>query len=351
MKRKISILAAFTAIAMSAAILTGCSSGSSMDYSANESFSAETTAAAYAPEYNSMNGAAMEYMDGASADYYEAPQEAAGGEVTPVSEQIGRKVIRNAEMNINTLDADKSYDGITAKITELGGYVYTSEISENELYHVVTVTYKISPEGLQAFYDWVAETENVTSATMSADDITTQYYDSATRLDTLRRTLEKYYEYLEDAYSIDEMLMIQNQIDSITMQIESFEGQIRVWDVLTAESTVTVRINETAEPTRVEPEDIRWDELSWSNVGTLMKNGISNVLYGILAVFQWLLITIVTISPLLVIIAIIVLIIVVRSRKKKKAAKAKADDAKKAKEALDVVLPKIEPDSEEKPND
>jgi hypothetical protein len=334
MKRKISIIALFTAISMSAAILTGCSAAP-MDYATNENIRYETTAAAYAPEYA---------MDGAAADFYSSPQAAAagelsydaksadGGEVTPVSEQIGRKVIRNAEITVKTLDAIKSDDAITAKITELGGYIYTSDKSENEFSHNITTTYKISPEGLQTFYDWIAETETVTNAAMTADDITTQYYDSEIRLDTLRRTLEKYYQYLEDAYSIDEMLMIQQQIDRITMEIESFEGQIRVWDVLTAESTVTVHIHQTPDPTRAELEDISWDELSWENVGTLMSNGIRSVLYGILAVFQWLLITIVTISPLLVIIAIIVLIIVTRSRKKRAKMKALADE-KAAKEA------------------
>jgi uncharacterized membrane protein len=320
---------------MAAAILTGCSSGSSTENITGDSIYYETTAAAYAPDYNSMDGAAMEYAAAPQTAAGAALSEngkSAGGEAAPIADQFERKIIRNAEMTVSTLDAEKSYDTITAKIAELGGYVYTSDISESDYHHEITVTYKITPEGLQTFYDWAAENEKVTGASMTADDITTQYYDSEIRLDTLRRTLEKYYQYLEEAYSVDEMILIQQQIDRITMEIEVYEGQIRVWDVLTAESTVTVRINETSDPARAELDDIRWDELSWANVGTLMSNGIMNVLYGIVALFQWLLIAIVTIFPILVIIAIFVLIIVVSSRKKRAKKKAIAEE-KAAKEA------------------
>jgi hypothetical protein len=336
MKRNFAI---FTALILSAAILSGCSSApdsrSTSENFAYETQPAMTMAAAAADGYYGdayMNEA---YLN--EAGY--SPEAASGApEAQPVAGEIERKLIRNADITVKTLDADKSYDALTAKITELGGYVYTSIVRENEYDHTITVTYKMPPENLQAFCDSAAQTETVTNASITADDITTAYYDSAIRLDTLRRSLEKYYEYLAAADTADEMLMMQNQIDYITSQIESYEGQIRVWDALTAESEVVVNIIETPDPSKAELEDIRWDDLSWENVGTLMSNGIRNMLYGLLAVFQWLLIAIVTISPLLLIAAIIIVPIVIKSKKKKAAKKAAANKETASTELADNDL-------------
>jgi hypothetical protein len=318
MKRKIAV---FAALCLMVSVFAGCSTASPMDgmSSANGAgFVAETTAAAFAPDY-------------ASADMQLTAENAAaaGGEVTPLSsaEEISRKIIRNADITVNTLSADESFANVSAKITAMGGYVYTYSTRENELVHTYDVIYKIAPENLQAFCDWIAENENVSNANITADDITTSYYDSKTRLETARRSLEKYYEYLAAADTAEEMLMMQNQIDHITAQIESYEGQLRVWDTLVTESEIHVYINETTDPTRAELEEIRWDQLSWSNVGTLMSNGIRNVLYGLLAVFQWLLITIVTLSPILVIVALVIVLYKLYRKKHPKVKKAPVNKA------------------------
>jgi hypothetical protein len=330
MKRNFALI---TALIMTIAIFTGCSAA---PRSTSDSFAYETTAMTMAA--TAADGYYGEaYMN--EMGYYDEAAGAAAGEAAPIADEIERKLIRNADITIKTLDADKSYAAVSALITELGGYVYTSVIHENEYDHSITVTYKMPPENLQAFCDRAAETENVTNASITANDITTAYYDSAIRLDTLRRSLEKYYEYLENADTADEMLMMQSQIDYITQQIESYEGQIRVWDALTAESEVVVTIIETPDPSRAELEEIRWDDLSWGNVATLMSNGIRSVLYGLLAVFQWLLIFIVTIIPILVIAAIIIVPIVISSKRKKAKAAAKTKETAAAeKPTVDITI-------------
>jgi hypothetical protein len=330
---------AVLAIILCGTVLAGCSASTSA--AANDraaGYAYETTAAAYFAD----NAYGADYYDGAPAM---TAASAAGivnetAELKAESNEIKRMVIRNANINIKTLDADKSYAAVSAKITELGGYIYTFTTRSNEFTAEMNVTYKLPPENLQAFCDWTAENENVSSSNVSADDITTSYYDSKTRLETSRRSLENYYRYLEEATDADEMLLILERIDRLTSEIESYEGQIRVWDALTTESEVYVYIQQTADPARAELDEIRWDQLSWNNVGTLMSNGIRKVLYGILAVFQWLLITIVTISPILVIAGVVAAIIIIRRKKHPK--KAKQQNAAQSAQA------KAEPTGDEK---
>ncbi|MDR0991586.1 MAG: DUF4349 domain-containing protein [Ruminococcus sp.] len=309
MKRKLS---AAIAVLLSAMMLAGCSAAPPDARSAAAGDIVYETTAAYYGD-NSFNGvAAMAAAPAAGRGTSEAQELKTAEESTA---DIIRKIIRNAEINIKTLDADKSYAAVSAKISELGGYIYTFSTRSNEFTKEMNITYKLPPENLQAFCDWTAENENVSSSNVSADDITTAYYDSKTRLETSRRSLENYYKYLEEASDADEMLLILERIDRLTAEIESYEGQIRVWDALTGESEIYVYIQQTEDPTRAELEEIKWDQLSWGNVGTLMSNGIRNVLYGLLAVFQWLLITIVTLSPILLLAAIVITIIILYRKK------------------------------------
>jgi hypothetical protein len=325
MKRFFAIL---TALILSAAILSGCSSAAPDPRSASDNSFAYETQPAMTMATAAYGYSGEAYMNDSYANeaVYDGAAAAGAPQAEPIAGEIARKLIRNANITVKTLDADKSYDALTAKITELRGYVYTSVVEENEFDHTITVTYKMPPENLQIFCDWAADSETVTSAHITANDVTTSYYDSVIRLDTLRRSLDKYYEYLAEAETVEIMMTMQNQIDYITSQIESYEGQIRVWDALTAESEVVVNIIETPEPTRPEPEEIRWDDLSWDNVGTLMSNGFNSTVYGLLAIVQWILIALVTISPILVIIALIVVLLVINSKKKKKAKIAAADE-------------------------
>jgi hypothetical protein len=306
MKRKIAF---FAALCLSLTVLSGCATASSSSY--DESLTYETAAAAAAP-YMYENSADVLDAHLAADSYADGAGQTAAA---PLSAEIERKVIKNADITINTLDADKTYNALSAKMTELGGYVFKISTTKNEMTNRIDVTYKIPPENLQAFCDFASETENVSNANIAADDVTGSYYDAKTRLETKRRSLEKYYEYLGDADTAEEMLSIQYQIDVITAEIESFEGQLRVWDSLTTESEIHVYINQTPDPARAELEDIKWDQLSWGNVGTLMANGFGNVLYGLLAVFQWFLIALVSISPILIIAAILGVIIFALKKK------------------------------------
>jgi hypothetical protein len=321
-KRKIT---AALAVILSAVMLAGCAASNAP--MASDGYAYETSA-----EYYGDNSfAAMDAMPAAApADY--STNDIQELKTASESNEIKRMVIRDAEINIQTLDAEKSYGAVSAKITALGGYVYTFSTRSSEFSNEINVTYKLPPEKLQEFCDWATENEDVTSSNVSADDITSAYYDSKTRLETSRRSLENYYRYLEEASDADEMLLILERIDRLTAEIESYEGQIRVWDSLTTESEVNVYIRQTDDPARAELDEIRWDQLSWSNVGTLMSNGIRKVLYGILAVFQWLLIMIVTMLPIFVIIGVIVAIVIIRRKKQpKKQKQLKAAELAQAK--------------------
>lgn len=343
MKNKRGIIAATLSGLMALVMLASCaSSGMAMD-------SAKATSEATA----NMNYAGGAYAEGdyeyATQAEYAEPMDtgyelSSTGEAIKVSEkdynsegdgkitgEYEKKIIKNAHVYMTAESATEAYDMLLEYLISNGGYEFTRSSEKNGSYVVINATFKVSPEHFDAVLDYANECGDIRNMNVNADDITSQYYDTQIRLENKRKNLEKYYELLADAYAMDDIIKLQNQIDTITADIEAAEGQLKMWNSLVRESTIDICIQEEADPNKVEDEDVDWNAITPEIMLKRMGNGFKTVCNTIVSLLQWLLIAIVTISPLLVIFAVIVIIVKVSS--KKRAAKKAAAKEKKAAES------------------
>jgi ACT domain-containing protein len=161
----------------------------------------------------------------------------------------------------------------------------------------------------------------VINSLTESDDITDSYYDTQTRLKTMELSLENYYTYLDKASTIDESLQVQNQINQLTVEIESLKGKLSLWDSLLAESLVTIRLRQANDPVKIKKE-INWAALTFADMGYLMKSGLMQVVNVLVGVVQWLAIVLVAAAPIWIVGLIILLLVRRRIRKnrQKKAA-------------------------------
>ncbi|MCL1807155.1 MAG: DUF4349 domain-containing protein [Oscillospiraceae bacterium] len=213
-----------------------------------------------------------------------------------------RKIIWNASMDIEVKDAAALYGRLASRAAELGGYEHTNDIQHYEAYSVVKATFKLPPRQVHAFMSYAGEEGKVVNSKLGSEDVTENYYDSAQRLETKRATLEPYYRLLADAKDLDEIIRIQRIIDGITEDIEALEGRLRMWDFLTDMATVSVYIRQDNDPVKIEeaPREINWSALSFNDMGYLIKRGFVGLSSGLLTALQWIAITILVTSPLLI---------------------------------------------------
>jgi hypothetical protein len=303
--KKILIPLTLTAIMM---LTTGCSSASDGFAGASLS-SAETTVPAI--------WANDSYMEN---DFYGEAAAGGGmsGETLPsepeIKEASEKKIIRNADISLETPDMSDTYAKLTAKLNELGGSVFSEHTQNNNFSAYTDAVFTLPPENLDAFLAYAGEVAEVVSQNISSEDITGSYVDTEVRLENKRRNLEKYYEYLDDADTLDEMIMLQNQIDSITADIESFETRLKLWNANLSESRVTLNLVQPQDPNAVDIEDVEFSTLSFKNMGKLMENGIKKCVDVIGTLLQWLVIVLFTLLPVIVIAAIVIFIVVMRNR-------------------------------------
>ncbi len=215
-----------------------------------------------------------------------------------------RKVIKNAALEIESPDAAKLYGEMKKRGSELGGYEFSYTMSNDESFTLIQATYKIPPDNINQLIDFVGEKGKIINSNMTSDDITDNYYDTKTRLESKRKSLQQYYTLLKKAETIEEITQLQGIIDQITEEIEVEEGKLKRWNSLVGMATITLSIRQELEPEK-EKKEINWNALSFSDMGYLIKNGLMFIVNLFVAVFQWLVIALAVTSPVWAIVAIL----------------------------------------------
>jgi uncharacterized lipoprotein YehR (DUF1307 family) len=231
--------------------------------------------------------------------------------------QTERKVIKNANLEIKTKDAAALYKNISVYAAGIGGYEHNYSISNYESYSVISAVFKIPPDKLDIFVNYIGENGEIINSSMNSDDVTESYYDAKTRLETKRRSLERYYDLLKDARGVEEIVYIQRTIDGITEDIESLEGRLKVWDSQVDMSTVSVFIRQDNDPIQIRKE-ISWNTLSGDDMGYLIKSSLLTIFNTVVSLIQWLAVILVGYSPVWLTLAAAIFIGVKLNKRRKK---------------------------------
>lgn len=291
-------------IILSLALLTSCASGSKSNTGTADYGVVETTAAGYS-----------QLSAGEAADAA-APIAKADSSAQNVSQVTNKKIIKDANLDIEAKDVSACYTKLLDYIITQGGYEFSQDLSNSTDYSSLSATIKIPPDKLDATLEFAKECGTIVNVSTSTSDITASYTDTEIRLENKKKNLEKYYEFYSKATTIEEIVAIQTQIDTITADIESYEGQIKLWNSLLDESSLRIYIQEASDPNKI-PKDIEWNSISLGTMGKIIQNGFTAVINVIISFFQWLIIIIVSASPLLIITGIIIFIARKIDKKKK----------------------------------
>ncbi|MBR3298008.1 MAG: DUF4349 domain-containing protein [Clostridia bacterium] len=292
MKRLICILAALSAFAL---MISGCAGSAPK----NGAYPMEPAG------YNSKLDGVLPAPIDEQAYTTSAPSSESGEQ--PVFD--GRKLIRDAELSIQTLEFDALLSELNRRTAELGGYVESSSTSGRSYYDArslrrADIVLRIPSERLDEFLGAVNEICNVTSSFEKVQDVTSQYIDLEARLASLRTEYDSLLGLLEKADSLDSIITLQNRLSDVRYSIESYEAQKRSFDGRVAYSSVTMQIREVERETAVGKESFSGE------VSRRFSESLSDIGGGFTRFAAWLLGEFPRILLVLIIAAAIVLAIV-----------------------------------------
>jgi hypothetical protein len=162
----------------------------------------------------------------------------------PVPQQ--RKIIRHGNMSLEVESAEKALEEIKTLVDSLGGYISNESLSEDSYSRKSgSISCRIPSDELDGAMERIKGMGKVEDVSVSADDITDQYYDLEIRIENQKQLEKRLIELLKrPTNKLSDLLDAERELARVRTQIDSMEGRKRLWDNQLAYSTLYVNVQE-----------------------------------------------------------------------------------------------------------
>lgn len=229
------------------------------------------------------------------------------------------KIIRSANITIQTLDFDSSVTALAGLTEQYGGYYETAQIengsyskpsAQRYAYYVV----RIPSESYVAFRDSVGEVGYVYSAEESSVNVGEEYYDTEARLDTLTTKRERLLALLDKAELMEDIIDLENALADVQYEIDMHTSTLRKYDSLIGYSTFTISLEEVR---RIDDTPTVQESFG-SRLLASLKAGWVGFTDGLESFALWLARNVITLVILAVIVIVVIKIVRVVRRKRRR---------------------------------
>jgi autotransporter-associated beta strand protein len=157
-----------------------------------------------------------------------------------------RKLIRNAQLDLEVKNYQAAVDAITALTKSAGGYVDTSNSQKGGNGKLQgTVVVKVLPQNLDAFLLKLRDLGDLQNQSVSTDDVTKDYFDTQARLENSRRMETQLQDLLKKTNGrVSDLLQVERELGRVRGDIEQMQGQLKLYDFQVQFATITIQMRE-----------------------------------------------------------------------------------------------------------
>jgi len=193
---------------------------------------------------------------------------------TTNADTLGRKIIKEGTITFETRNIKKTRQQIREDVKKLNAYI--SKESENVYDDRIEngMIIRVPAGNFDKLVQMIAsDVTAFKSKNIEVLDVTEEYVDVSTRLNTKKEVEKTYIELLKQAKKMDDVLAIQSQIGAIREEIEATEGKFRVMNDRIAYSTLSLTYFQESEHTPLFSGKFAgafksgWQNLVWFFVG------------------------------------------------------------------------------------
>lgn len=243
-----------------------------------------------------------------------------------IEDAAARKIIRNADLEVETKEFDEFIKEAEKAIAQFKGYIESSEIYGNSYYSSsyrrADITARIPAESLDDFIGIIGDAGNITSKSMTASDITAKYTDLQARIDSYEAERTALLALLEKAVKIDDIIQLREKLTEVNADLDSYKRQIKSYDSLVAYSTVKLSIEEVD---RISPTNEK--KGFFAELGERLSENLYNIGQGMRNFALWFISSLPYLLLFAAVIAAAALIIRKAIRKKRAKKQAKIKDS------------------------
>lgn len=173
-----------------------------------------------------------------------APASTSSTDIIETTEVNKKKIIKDGRLGIKVTELEKAKSRIDILVKNNGGY-YANESFNNTDYEAsYNLRVRIPTDKFEKF---IAEVESgdgeILYKQIDARDVTDQFIDLETRLETKRNYLTRYRDLLKQAKSVKEIMEIEEKIRGLEEEIESTTGRLKYLGDLVDYSSLDLMIS------------------------------------------------------------------------------------------------------------
>ena len=224
----------------------------------------------------------LEYSKGTLTEDYGSTNTTAGSSVPDISD---RKMIRDAELTVETKKFDSFLTALEKKVVEMEGYIESSSVNNegySKGYRRATFVARIPSDSLDGFLNAVGKLGSISHKSITTNDVTGEYIDAESRVAALKTEQASLMELLKTATKLDDILEIQDRLSDVTAELELYQKKMNSIDARVSYSTVTLSIRE------VELDPTNDQQGFWGETGTRFMNNLYSIGSGAKSVAMWL---------------------------------------------------------------
>ena len=154
-----------------------------------------------------------------------------------------RMVIKDAELELLVSDTDRANDQVTQMAADYGGYIISSQTWYSGPYLYATLRLAVPSDSFETALNYLRHLGvSVLRENASGQDVTAEYVDLQSRLGNLQATAARVRLFLDEAKTVEEALLVNQELSTLEQQIEQIEGQMNYYEGRSSYSTVTVSL-------------------------------------------------------------------------------------------------------------
>jgi len=147
--------------------------------------------------------------------------------------EINRKIIRNAEIGLESPDPEEGLRKIASIAEAKGGFVVTSEVKQegsdaSGASKTATVVARVPAAQFETTIEEIRRVgSRILQEKRTGQDVTEEFIDLEARIRTKRALEAQFLEIMKQAQKVSEALEVQRQLAEVRTEIEQLEGRRR----------------------------------------------------------------------------------------------------------------------------
>lgn len=228
------------------------------------------------------------------------------------------KVIRTAEITLQTTEFDAAVAALNDLTKAQGGYYETAEVNSGGYYDTWAsrsgyYVVRVPKENFTAFRDGISGVGHIYSISENSVDVGETYYDTEARLATLTTKRDRLLALLEQAEKMEDIITLENALADVQYQIDMHTTTLRKYDSLIGYATFRIRLSEVVKLT----EEPSVKESFGSRLVSSLKAGVEDFGQAVQSFVLWLARNLIGVVILAVIVAAAVIVTCRQIRRRK----------------------------------